>query len=173
MVNEWFDGRIPAEMKKKRKMTASQLANIDQTTHGMSGTKTFRAWLSMKARCYNSRVNKFKNHGGRGIRVCERWRNDFVAFFSDMGECPQDLTLERIDNDGNYEPANCCWADWHQQARNRRDTFFLTMNGKRKCIADWADEYGIKKHTIRARIFIYNWSVKKAITTPTRKRKVS
>jgi hypothetical protein len=74
----------------------------------------------MKTRCYNPNIKKFKNHGGRGISVCDRWLNSFENFLADMGEKPTGLTLDRIDNDGNYEPSNCRWTTWSEQNKNRR-----------------------------------------------------
>src|SRR5215469_8259183 len=85
-----------------------------------SGSPTYHAWKSMLQRCSNRTRADFGRYGGRGIAVCARWR-DFENFLADMGECPDGLTLDRIDNDGDYEPANCRWATWEQQYSNRRD----------------------------------------------------
>ena len=88
-------------------------------TSGGKWSPTFRSWADMRTRCFNPNIKKFKNHGGRGITICDRW-DDFQNFLSDMGERPSGLTLDRIDNDGNYEPGNCRWATWSQQNKNRR-----------------------------------------------------
>lgn len=91
----------------------------DAEEHGYCHTSTYRSWVSMRQRCTNPNATGYKNWGGRGITVCERW-GKFSAFLSDMGERPPGTTLERKDRDGNYEPNNCCWATYKQQANNRR-----------------------------------------------------
>lgn len=89
------------------------------TTHGMTGATEYNIWMSMLARCNNPKHSAYKNYGGRGINVCRRW-SKFENFYADMGPRPKARTLDRIDNDGNYEPSNCRWTTWKQQASNRR-----------------------------------------------------
>lgn len=130
-------------------------------------TKTYRAWRSMLTRCYLKSSDNFQRYGGRGIKVCERWLK-FHNFLSDMGECPNGLTLDRIDNEGDYTPNNCHWVTHVRQCRNRSTNHFVTFKGETPCIADWSDKIGISPKTLNSRINQYNWSIEKAITTPVR-----
>ncbi len=92
------------------------------TIHGMSCTREFRSWAHMKSRCLNPNSTGYKNWGGRGITVCDKWLHSFECFYQDMGPCPKGLTLDRIDNEGNYEPENCRWTTYLEQRHNRRDS---------------------------------------------------
>jgi hypothetical protein len=97
----------------------------------MKETKTYRAWCNMKARCNNPNASAYKNYGGRGIKVCERWNTSFANFLEDMGEKPSDMTLDRIDVNGNYEKSNCRWISLQMQNNNRRDTLWVNLNGEK------------------------------------------
>lgn len=107
----------------------------------------------MKARCHNPNHPSFANWGGRGISVCEEWRDSFKVFCDDMGLKPSsEHTLDRIDNDGNYEPGNCRWATWREQLRNRRNNVLVEAFGRTQCVAAWAEELGIRWSLIDQRI---------------------
>lgn len=107
---------------------AKEIAGSWVRTHGMTGSPTYSAWLGMKKRCYRESHSAFKHYGARGIIVCDRWRRSFESFLSDMGECPEGLTIERINVNGNYDPGNCCWKTSLDQASNKRNTI-IGLNG--------------------------------------------
>lgn len=120
----------------------------------------------MKSRCYQITHSRYAEWGGRGITVCERWRNSFENFLADMGEVPSPYhTLDRIDPNGNYELSNCRWATRSEQQRNRRDSTMLTFKERTQNVYDWADETGLPFYVIRNRI-TKGWPVEKALTTP-------
>lgn len=120
----------------------------------------------MKRRCHSETDDAYPNYGGRGIKVCDQWRNSFAAFLADMGERPSPWhTLDRIDNDGNYEPGNVRWALRADQNRNTRKNLMLTYNGKTQHLSAWAKETGLKREAIAARLR-RGLSVKDALTKP-------
>ena len=104
----------------KLRDSKGRIAKGNCITHNMSRTRTYVSWQRMKQRCYNPNETKYKNWGGRGINVCERWLESFENFLDDMGRRPDGCSLDRIDNDGNYEPNNCKWSDRHEQNMNKR-----------------------------------------------------
>lgn len=110
-------------------------------------SKIFWIWLSMRNRCNNPKHKYYKNYGGRNIKICSRW-NNFINFLVDMGECPNGLILDRIDNDGNYEPSNCRWTDYKTSNRNRRMTKLSMEKAKeiRKLYSWGFKQYEIAKH---------------------------
>lgn len=143
-----------------------EIVGAMRKTHGYSGMREYRIWFAMLKRCYNPKHIYYSNYGGRGISVCERWRESFDAFFECMGNSPKGTTLDRIDNDGNYEPGNCRWATDDQQKNNRRANHLLTAFGKTQTMVRWAREYGIRFGTLRERIVRGYMSVEDAISKP-------
>ena len=120
-------------------------------THGMSNTREYHSWEKMKERCMNPRNIRYPRWGGRGIEVCDRWMR-FENFIADMGECPEGYQLDRIDNDGNYEPENCRWASREEQMNNRSCCIYVEYEGRKQTIAQWARERGFKFQTLLQRI---------------------
>jgi hypothetical protein len=125
----------------------------------------YRIWEGMKHRCYNPSNKRFALYGSRGISVCERWRESFAAFMADMGPCPVGMSLDRIDNDGNYCPENCRWTTMRVQGRNTRHNRLITHNGQTKCLIEWAESSGINADAIYARLRL-GWPVERALTEP-------
>lgn len=121
------------------------------STKACRATRTYRAWSNMKERVLNVKHKNYKQYGARGITICERWLT-FANFLADMGECPPQMTLDRIDNNGNYEPANCRWTTRFVQARNQRLNRFFTFQGETKCATDWAIAYGIRPQVLVSRL---------------------
>lgn len=138
-----------------------------------SASPTYRSWQMMMRRCFNPSEEELSLYKGRGITVCKRWLK-FETFLADMGCKPVGLTLDRIDNDGNYEPSNCRWATHHQQARNKRSNRIFTVNGLKGCMTDLAIRFGVDPHLVCCRIS-RGWNPQLAITTKPlwrRKKKV-
>lgn len=142
------------------------LQKITATRHGYAYTATHRAWRHMKNRCLNKNDKRYSEWGGRGITVCERWLT-FENFLADMGEKPEGLSLDRINNELGYSPENCRWATSQQQSKNTRSTVLITYNGLTLCAKDWGEKLGINASTIRQRIK-NGWSYQEALTTPIR-----
>lgn len=117
-------------------------------------------------RCLNPNEAGYKNYGGRGIYICERW-NTFANFLADMGQRPDRHSIDRIDNNGPYAPENCRWAISKVQSRNKRNNFLITHNGQTKTLQEWAEITGIHYGTLRSRIIDSKWNTEKAFARPT------
>lgn len=139
------------------------------TQMSLSRTPEYCAWDSMLRRCYNVEYREFAYYGGRGIAVCDEWRNSFYEFLHDMGERPEGMSLDRIDTNGNYEPSNCRWATPQEQTRNRRSNVYITHNGETMILNDWATKLKISRITLKSRLR-YGWSIAETLDTPVRCR---
>lgn len=142
-----------------------------QKRHGLrkSHLSEHRAWVAMKSRCSDPKVPCFYRYGGRGITVCERWGESFINFLEDMGPKPSSKhSLERKDNDGDYEPGNCKWATLEEQANNRNSSTFIEYKGLRKTKAQWEKQLGFRPGLLSERINKYGWDPCKAIETEVR-----
>jgi hypothetical protein len=125
----------------------------------------YAVWQAMLARCYNPGHDAFDWYGGRGVRVCDRWRSSFDTFLSDMGPRPSPAhQIDRVENDGHYEPSNCRWTDRRTQCRNRRSNRLIEYDGQVRTLTEWAEVTGIGRGTIESRIDRNGWSVERALT---------
>lgn len=120
--------------------------------HGGLGTSTYNIWQSMKQRCGNPNSTVAKHYQQRGIIVCDRWNNSFTSFIEDMGAKPDGMSLDRIDNNGNYEPSNCRWATQSQQHRNKRTNRNFTHQGHTLCLSEWAERLHMRRDLLDSRL---------------------
>lgn len=148
----------------------AEISRVVNTRHGLAGTPEYTTWKSMKGRCLNPRDHSFSNYGGRGIMICERWLSDFKNFIFDMGPRPSPKhSLDRIDNNGDYEPTNCRWATAKEQSGNMRKSVLVTYEGRTQCVAAWANEFDMKRSTLRGRV-LRGWPIEKAFSQAVRPR---
>lgn len=147
---------------------------LKSTIHGMRKTRFWNIWRAMKHRCLNKDSVYYKYYGARGIKICDRWlkfenfRKDmyqsYLEHVEKLGE--RNTQIDRINNNGNYEPENCKWSTCREQCNNRRNNHFLTFQGQTLTIAQWARKLNINVKTLKSRILIYKWSTEKSLTTP-------
>jgi len=154
-----------SDLKKGHKATCG--CTHSRLQHGCAKkdkwTRTYRIWTGLSVRCHNRNSRKWKWYGARGIVVCDRWKK-FENFIEDMGEPPQGMELDRIDNDGNYEPTNCRWTTRREQMRNTRHNRYLSMGGETMCVASWAERTGLSQQRIYTRLKA-DWTIERARTT--------
>lgn len=145
---------------------AREVAGSGSKTHGLSDTAEYGIWQGMLSRCDSSGSQANRNYGGRGIAVCDRWRS-FESFYEDMGPRPSSKhSIDRINNNGDYEPGNCRWATQKEQARNTRVNYLVEHNGEVKCVADWAEQYGFRPSVLYIRLVKLGWTFEKSVSWP-------
>jgi hypothetical protein len=143
------------------------LSSLCKITHDMTHSPEYRAWTSMKSRCYRESDASYGNYGGRGIQGCERWRDSFETFLTDIGMRPSaEYSLDRYPNiDGDYESGNCRWATRREQSQNRRSSVLIEFHGETRCIVEWERLLGFPRGGIQRRLY-RGWSAEKALATP-------
>ncbi|MFA6445737.1 MAG: hypothetical protein WCW14_00605 [Candidatus Paceibacterota bacterium] len=131
-------------------------------------TSEYHIWSEMRQRCRYTGHPRYKDYGGRGISVSERW-SEFLNFLEDMGERPKGGTLDRIDNDGDYSKGNCRWTSYTNQARNKRCNRIIEFQGRKQTMMEWSEELGMSIQTLSSRINIMHWDITKSLTQKIRK----
>ena len=148
--------------------------NKARTIHGHasggSPSPEYVSWRAMIMRCYIKNVRGYKDYGGRGIKVCKKWRDNFAAFLEDLGKRPAGMTLDRINNSGDYTPKNCRWATPQQQALNRRNTIMVTINDETVPLVFAIRKYSANERRVRQRL-VAGWTVTDALITPPRQNR--
>lgn len=141
------------------------------TSHGATGTRLYRIWAGIIQRCCNDRKPyEWEKYGGRGITVCDEWRKSFEAFqdWALSNGYRDELTIDRIDNDGPYCPGNCRWATIYEQNNNKRTSKYISFNGETGTLREFADKYGLAYSCLYARLE-HGWNISEALFTPSRK----
>ena len=148
--------------------------NCKDKSRIVKNSRLHRIWSNMKTRCYNPTSNRYYCYGGRGIKVCDEWLNNYKSFQSWAlnNGYNDNLTLDRINNNKNYEPNNCRWATYKQQLNNSSRNRIVEINGNKKTITEWCDYYNIPYYIINNRINKYGWEIERAFTTPIKKEKL-
>lgn len=133
--------------------------------HGKSNSRLYRIWSNMKSRCYNPNTTYYQDYGGRGITVCDEWKDDFQAFYewAVLHGYSDDLTIDRKDNNLGYSPDNCWWTTRSKQQNNRRNNRYISYNGETLTITQWARKLGISQKVLFARLNDYHWDIEKSL----------
>lgn len=122
-------------------------------SHGLNGARIYRIWGAIKSRCYNEKLPSYKNYGGRGIKMCDEWKKDFINFYNDMKEGYDDsLSIDRIDYNGDYNKANCRWATLFEQSRNKRNNYWFEADGMKMIKMDWAAYLNVDHNRINEKL---------------------
>lgn len=145
----------------------SQYITHKNETHGLRKHRLYSIWANMKSRCYNPNATHYKRYGGRGISICDEWINDFKTFYDWAVEngYSDDLSIDRIDVNGNYEPSNCRWVTDKEQSINKSSNKIFTLNNKSKSLIEWCEEFNINYKTVQDRL-ARGWDINRALTEP-------
>lgn len=158
------------DLRKGDTKSCGCLQKEKRITHGMSGTATYRAWGNMIQRCTNPNLPNYHRYGGKGITVCEEWLNSFEAFHRDMGDCPEGLEIERVNNELGYFKENCVWGTYIEQARNKSTSRIVTFSGITACLAELCEFFNKNYHRVLHRLQ-KGWSVDRAFLEPCNNQK--
>lgn len=159
-------GHVEENRQKSCGCMRGTLSGAANVTHGGVGLPEYEVWCGIKKRCFNVNTVGFDDYGGRGVTVCDRWRDSFEAFLADMGTRPSsDHTIERIDNDGDYTPSNCRWALRAEQNANKRNTVRVTVDGIEMCLAVACRKLGLHYGTVYTRIKELGWPQSRALSS--------
>jgi len=151
---------IPKELNMK---------NHFNETHGMKKHELYNTWSGMIHRCSSPKNRYYKDYGGKGVTVCERWL-DIRNFIEDMTPRPKGMTMERVDNNGDYNLVNCCWATASQQARNRKSNHRITIGKRTQLLIEWCEELDLNYPKIIARLNVLKWPPEEALEIKPRKK---
>lgn len=160
--------RAHARYVLRKKRSDASCGCAVRIRNGYAGTPEYITWRNMLSRCYSPIHNRFYRYGARGITVCERWRTSFSNFLTDMGSKPAHMSLDRIDNNGPYEPGNCRWVSAVAQSRNRCTNVMITYNGQTKTLSEWGQITGLGLKNISSRLR-RGWSVDETLGRPLRR----
>ena len=154
---------------------SKQVFKKKSTKHDMCYSRIYKIWRGIEQRCYYPKHASYKYYGAKGIKVCQEWLEDFMNFYNWAinNGYSDDLTIDRINVNGNYEPNNCRWINSKEQARNRGNNHLFTFRGETHCITEWAEIYNLSVGLLNNRISKCKWDFEKAITTPIRKKRMS
>lgn len=141
---------------------------MGKITHGKTRTRLYKIWLGIKTRCYNSKTEGFKWYGNLGVTMCDEWRTNFESFYdwSMSHGYSENLTIDRINSTGNYEPNNCRWVTWKEQENNRCNNHRIDFNGEVHTLTEWSEILGISVKTLSRRIVDKKWPIARALTEP-------
>jgi len=163
-------GKETIVIGRNLKNGTSKSCGCTNIKHGYHGTRLYNVWKHMRQRCFNQNDKNYSDYGGRGITVCQEWQDEFIDFhdWAINNGYKDTLSIDRTNNDGNYEPNNCRWVTQKQQCNNKRNTTFLQFGGKTKSLSEWADLYKINLRILEGRIK-RKWPVGKALTQSTKR----